>query len=76
MHAGTLVSGSGTPVGGRRTRLGSSVDPVPPAVLGVPLDCLVASLLEPRPWVQPLAAHLHLELGLAIMLEGALGGPE
>ena len=75
MHAGQLVSGGGTPVGGRRARLGSSVDLVPPAVLGVPLDCLIASLLEPRHWVQPLAAHLHRDLGFAIMLEGAQGGP-
>jgi len=74
MHTGRLVLADDMLVGGRRTRLGTSVNLVPPAGLGVPPDCLVAWLLEPGHWVQPLTVHLHPDLGSAIILEGAQGG--
>jgi len=75
MHAGTLLFADRTPVGGRRTRLGSSVDPVPPVGLGVPPDWLVSSLLEPGAWVRPLTLSLHPDLGSAAMPGAAQGGP-
>lgn len=75
MHTGPLVLANGTVVVGSRTGPGSSLDLTPSGVLGVSPDCLVARLLALRYWVQPLAAHLHLELGLAVILKGARGGP-
>lgn len=75
MHAGTLLLADRTPVGGRRTPLGSSVDLVPPAGLGIAPGHAVTWSHRPACRVQLPTAHLRLELGLAVILTGARGGP-